>query len=877
MTNPSLTDSLTHRLDTEDLLVHQPGLQSLAARLVGADQADDLLQDTWVRALEKPPSAQQPLGPWLVRVLSNLAVSSYRSRSRRRDREHAMHESGQDSARLPSPDEIGAELEAAEKVMRAVSELDELPRTIISLRYLRGMPSGQIGDSLELPASTVRWHIQNAVAKMRVSLGKEGRHLSGGWVASIVPLLRMGDGSAAAKLGARVGAQAAAKVGATTMFGPVLLASVLAAFIGIVANLVIGQATLEPVPTTLAATASPGAGPVAKHPQGRQTEAQLLQAITTADTSRKAAATKASLTDTVAEGPALSDPHSRTVQSQPTPDLETEAGRVKVQICCRIVGENQSSLSGAEAALASAGSGFSVADSDGWLELSAEGTPAALGLANGLEVSAPGHATLHLSWPLWVGMDIALGDLELTSSRPLRGFVRDSSGDAIAGAFVTANVIGSPLRSPASRSDELGGFRLPEVARKNATVTVRANGFQPASIRLKDDFEGQVKLRLERETVAPTLAVQIQDPSGLPVPNAVVTLRRVEHAQMTFVADWNGDLRVPLTRHLTGSFTGPTSGDVTASDPALRFAPARRVALPLDGQRRILRLKEGRLQRFIVRNPAGPEITAFRWFQPESIHHPSPIIRCGEVTGSNELMIAIALDHAANQSSQGLMVLADGFAPVSVEFRNLAASRRPIELLLSPEVLAEVHVIQDGTPVKNATVTLTPTGNGPPGFSSTGQAPLAKDVMHGMERTYRTDARGAFSIPQHHFQPFTLRVTAPGLAPWFHHHPGSGTPVALRCAELKTGGTLVGRAPTVQVRAGEPISLTQPYLEATHEGGRVREAEIGASPFFQMHGLAPGRWTLRWLEHGAPAGSDETKDTSRAVDIAAGRVTYIES
>lgn len=866
MTDPSLTPDFVSGLNPDELLVYAPGLQRLASNLVGVDRAEDLLQDTWVRALEKPPTAQQPLGPWLVRVLSNLAVSSHRRRSKRHDWECGLQESQQHLTRLPSPDEIGAELEAADKVMRAVSELDELQREIITLRYLRGMPSGQIGEALELPASTVRWHIQNAVAKMRVSLSKEGRDLSDGWVACVIPLLQMSDRAVVAKLSA---------LGAMGPLGlPVLLASLLVSFIGILAQLFVAQGTHEALRTPLTAVLARSAAPSLETLRVEDGQDLRFPAIPLDEASRQVATTEVARMAMAVEGPEIPGPRGPADLHRQANSLEFDDGEIMVQICSRIVGEDQSPLTGAELAwgrsLGGSPDGFAVAGSDGRLKLAMLDTSAMLGLTGSFEVSAAGYATRLVTWPFCIGHDVQFGDLSLVRSRPLVGFVVDTEGNPIAGASVTAANIGGKEESSPVVTDDKGRFNLLEVPRKHARVTAKSDGYQSAAIYPEDDFDGQLKLQLKRDDAAPTLALLVVDSSGLAVADAVVSLHRAAHAPATFLADKNGQLRFPLSVPTGASSGSMFTGDVIAFDPALAFAPTRRESLPLDGQQRVLKLEKGRALKFLVKNPNGAQVTGFQWFHPESIHHPSPTIRYGEVSGSSELTIAVADDDAASQSEEGIVVLARGFAPVSFEFRSAPEGASVIELLLSPEETVEVHVIQGAMPVKNAVVTVTPTGGGPLTYGG------VQDAKQGEAWTYTTNAHGAFHMPQRPFQPYLLRVNAADLAPWFHHHSGMGTSVALKTILLEAGGSLVGRTPTVYLTLAGSPSPMQRTLAATHENGRVEEISVGASPFYQMHGLTPGRWTLRWLEHGATESLAEVKSTSHVVEIVAGSVTYLD-
>ncbi len=63
---------------------HRAFLWSISYRMLGtAADADDVVQDTFVRALERPPARlDEPLRPWLTRVAMNLARDRLRARKR---------------------------------------------------------------------------------------------------------------------------------------------------------------------------------------------------------------------------------------------------------------------------------------------------------------------------------------------------------------------------------------------------------------------------------------------------------------------------------------------------------------------------------------------------------------------------------------------------------------------------------------------------------------------------------------------------------------------------------------------------------------------------------------------------------------------------
>ncbi len=66
--------SLPEPLRIEEIVAHQDFLRALARRLVcDVARADDLVQETWVRALDAPARRPRRLGAWLARVVTNLA------------------------------------------------------------------------------------------------------------------------------------------------------------------------------------------------------------------------------------------------------------------------------------------------------------------------------------------------------------------------------------------------------------------------------------------------------------------------------------------------------------------------------------------------------------------------------------------------------------------------------------------------------------------------------------------------------------------------------------------------------------------------------------------------------------------------------------
>lgn len=66
------------------LLANSAWMHALAKRLVeGEDGAEDLVQETWLRALRRGPRDPEHARGWLAAVLRNLSVSRRRADHRR--------------------------------------------------------------------------------------------------------------------------------------------------------------------------------------------------------------------------------------------------------------------------------------------------------------------------------------------------------------------------------------------------------------------------------------------------------------------------------------------------------------------------------------------------------------------------------------------------------------------------------------------------------------------------------------------------------------------------------------------------------------------------------------------------------------------------
>jgi RNA polymerase sigma-70 factor, ECF subfamily len=135
---------------------HHDRLYRLARRLVrDADEARDLVQETFLRAARSPgsvPGEREREVAWLVRVMVNI----------RRDQWRKMGVRARTSSLVPvglqSPHPEPAWL-ARRTIWQALDRLSPRRRAVVVLHELEGLAASEIAALLGVSTITVRWHL----------------------------------------------------------------------------------------------------------------------------------------------------------------------------------------------------------------------------------------------------------------------------------------------------------------------------------------------------------------------------------------------------------------------------------------------------------------------------------------------------------------------------------------------------------------------------------------------------------------------------------------------------------------------------------------------------------------------------------------------
>ena len=131
--------------------------------------AEDLAQEAFVKAFQtiarfKPG---EPFGPWIYRIVTNLAldVMKHRQRFRHEELQDSLPASRGDRADLPA---VANEL--ARRIDEAIESLPEMQRVVARLYLVEHFEHSEIAEMTSLTEGTVRSHLSLARAKLRERL-----------------------------------------------------------------------------------------------------------------------------------------------------------------------------------------------------------------------------------------------------------------------------------------------------------------------------------------------------------------------------------------------------------------------------------------------------------------------------------------------------------------------------------------------------------------------------------------------------------------------------------------------------------------------------------------------------------------------------------
>ena len=160
----------------EQLVVrYRPAVVRLARTIVGADDAEDVAQDSLLLAFKALPGIEEPsrFAAWLSAITRHRALRFSKSENKHVSRRVALDEAlleKLESLARPFPDKHDDE--------EMLQTLDSLPADYampLRLRFLDDMPLNRIAAFMGVPLSTVKWRIHHGKKLLRAkAANKEG-------------------------------------------------------------------------------------------------------------------------------------------------------------------------------------------------------------------------------------------------------------------------------------------------------------------------------------------------------------------------------------------------------------------------------------------------------------------------------------------------------------------------------------------------------------------------------------------------------------------------------------------------------------------------------------------------------------------------------
>jgi RNA polymerase sigma-70 factor (ECF subfamily) len=129
------------------------------------EDADDLLQETWVRVARSAKSfdTARRFRSWIYGIATNLARDLFR---RRVTKERALR-----TLATNPPATAGADSADRGELRARIAELPENMRAVLLLRYYEGMSEAEMAEALEIPRGTVKSRLHAALRELRGGYG----------------------------------------------------------------------------------------------------------------------------------------------------------------------------------------------------------------------------------------------------------------------------------------------------------------------------------------------------------------------------------------------------------------------------------------------------------------------------------------------------------------------------------------------------------------------------------------------------------------------------------------------------------------------------------------------------------------------------------
>lgn len=793
----------------EELLAHAGWVRALARRLAGGDAglADDLVQDTYLAALQRPPRRDRSLKPWLNTVVRNFMRERGRSEQHRRQREQIQPEPN-----LPTPDVLLEKLSTQEQVVAAVRRLREPYRSTVLLHYFEGLLLSEIAEQQGLAAATVRQRLKRALEQLRTQLDSAYGGDRQAWIAAVSTWL--GEPFTSLTTG---GLTAGFITGVIAMSVPLKIALGISAIVGVWLSL--DWIDREPRPEP-------------EFQVRQQVEPIPMPRVVSEDLERKDLNESANQVESTSEDVAGVTIHQPAV-----------LGICEVHL--RLVDEEERPISGVEVQgpdFVENGELHAVSDAAGKVKFEVPMTAEASSAYFIFKKKGFAHSSIFPA--LEVDAVKHLGDTVLEYGSEIYGSVVDANDHPVAGAKVwitkaeslilknkkNLRLHGFGNRRGAIETDAEGTFSIEGIPLGNWRVWSFKTGYQHAwsgSVRLKAGQPVNLKpLELSVMDARDQIAGEVVDADGIPLERVQIGIPGKPDIAYT---DADGkfhfvvknrrphDVRARLQNSV---WRGTTVRDVKTGTLDLRIQLQAAPQIELK-----------------VRDPEGKPVDDFvlRVYENNGGTYYRPLLQFGQQT-------SIALPDV----SFFVNVQAQGFTPHEIGPFEPESFRGPLELTITPSLGIRGLIRAAGTPVANADVKAY-------GAMGNGEAVKILDEFHSKLGTYpqgvaESNAEGEFHLFLGESAFVYLQIQLPGYAVEvvgpLAYEPTEG--ISGVQVELKKGGTIQG-----QVRLADNADPNGQPVAIESLGHWPRMTRANADGFYQFEHVPAGDWYVRLTEHDA--------------------------
>jgi RNA polymerase sigma-70 factor (ECF subfamily) len=148
-----------------------PDVWRLCAALLDAQSAEDMAQETFLRATQALPQfrGESSARTWLLAIAHRVCVDELRARGRRRQRDQRIEQ-------LEGEPVVDPDLAGEIGVRQLLAVLDPDRRTAFVLTQLFRLSYEQAAEVCGCPPGTIRSRVARAREQLIVALGEEVRH-----------------------------------------------------------------------------------------------------------------------------------------------------------------------------------------------------------------------------------------------------------------------------------------------------------------------------------------------------------------------------------------------------------------------------------------------------------------------------------------------------------------------------------------------------------------------------------------------------------------------------------------------------------------------------------------------------------------------------